>query len=105
MIPRDELERLANRCLVGDDSLASVLDQAYAMGVEAAWRMDQEAGRVFRVLGPRGLPRDRRCWSQRGPAILALNHRPRGGRVQEGKVIWINEGGANDSIHPASPEV
>lgn len=96
MNPRDEVQALADRVYSAADfdrgSLADALSQAYLIGVEAAWRMDQEAGSVFRILRPDGKPFDRRAWTASGPANLSLRHGPKGGRLQEGKVVWLKEG-------------
>lgn len=92
MSPREELARLVAQHRLGVYDPEDLAAKAYLIGVEAAWRMDQEVGSVFRIVDHQGNAVTRRVWAGSGPAKLSLRHSYGRGRVQEGKVIWLKEG-------------
>jgi hypothetical protein len=91
----EELAKLAAQYRLGSRSLDDVIKAAFTLGCVAYARATESAQQgwpsVYRVVGPGDEPVDRRAWTQSGPATLALRHSGRGGRVQEGKVIWMKE--------------
>jgi len=87
---REELARLVAQHRLGVCDPEDLAAKAYLIGIAEALR-PLEAGSVFRILRHDGKPFDRRAWTASGPANLSLRHGPKGGRLQEGKVVWLKE--------------